>query len=402
MKSTPYPTNESKRLKALRNLEILDTAPERQFDEVTELASLFCETPVALISLIDRNRQWFKSCFGFGEKETDREISFCTHAISSEDEIFEIPDARKDERFKNNPLTVGETPVIFYAGVPLKDAHGFALGTLCVIDHKPRKLVDKQRKALLYLANQVIQLFEIRTKNNILRKSQKELKEKNTQLKNFAGVVSHDMKMPLANMIVTIDILKAKYAGKIDESGIDYLRNLKRSAFKLSDYITNILTHYESDNITDNHQVEKFQLNELIKDIIGMLDTVEDYELHYPEKDLTLSTNRVALEQILLNLLGNSFKYNDKDKIIIHIECFEDDGFYNFVVTDNGIGIPKAKQKSIFNLFSTAAEQDRRGSKGNGIGLSTVKKIIRNLGGDIKVESELGEQTSFKFFIEKE
>ncbi|GGE30222.1 sensor histidine kinase [Psychroflexus planctonicus] len=402
MKTTPLSTAEAKRLKALRNLEILDTEPEQQYDEVTELASLVCEAPIALISLIDKNRQWFKSCIGIGKKETNREISFCQHAIASNKPVFEITDARIDARFKNNPLTFGENPVVFYAGVTLKDENGFALGTLCVIDHEPRTLDDRQRKALIYLANQVVQLFNIRLKNNVLRESQKQLKEKNTQLKNFAGVVSHDMKMPLANMIVTIDILKAKYANIIDEAGIEYLRNLKRSAFKLSDYISNILMHYESDNITDNNQIEEFKLNDLIEDIIGMLDITEDYQLHFPEKDLTLSTNRVALEQILLNLIGNSFKYNDKDKIIIHIECIEEEGFYNFVVTDNGIGIPKEKQKSIFELFSTAAEKDRRGSKGNGIGLSTVKKIIRNLGGDIKVESKVGLKTSFKFFIEKE
>ena len=401
MKTTPIPAEEVNRLKALRNLKILDTAPEKQFDEVSELASLICETPVALISLLDKNRQWFKSCIGFSTNETEREISFCNYTIKSDQEIFEISDARIDSRFKNNPLTFGEKPIIFYAGVALRDDNGFALGTLCVIDHKPKTLNNKQRKALAYLGNQVVQLFNIRLKNNILRESQKLLKEKNNQLKNFAGVVSHDMKMPLANMIVTIDILKSKYGKKIDEAGIEYLRNLKRSAFKLSDYISNILTHYESDSITDGNQIEVFEINTLIEDIVEMLDVTEDYELHYP-KNVKLSTNRVALEQIFLNLIGNCFKYNDKEKIIISVECYEDDGYYNFVVTDNGIGIPKEKQASIFNLFTTAADKDRRGSKGNGIGLSTVKKIIRNLGGDIKVESKVGIKTSFKFFIEKE
>lgn len=402
MKTTPLPINETRRLRALHSLKILDTAPEKQYDEVAELASLVCETPVALISLIDENRQWFKSCIGYEAKETPREISFCSHAITSEEPIFEIQDARIDPRFKNNPLTFGERPVIFYAGVPLFNNEGLALGTLCVIDHEPRTLNVKQRQALIYLANQVGQLFDIRFKNNVLRESQKQLKEKNVQLKNFAGVVSHDMKMPLANMIVTIDILKAKYAGKIDESGMEYLRNLKRSAFKLSDYISNILTHYESDNITDGHRTEQFSFNELIEDIIEMLDTSEKYELNLPDEDVILSSNRVAMEQIFLNLIGNCFKYNDKEKIIIHIDCFEDDGFYNFVVTDNGIGIPHDKISSIFDLFTTATDTDRQGSKGNGIGLSTVKKIVRNLGGDIQVQSILGVETSFKFFIEKE
>lgn len=401
MNTSPPHIDEKRRLKALQSLEILDTKPEKQYDEVTELASLVCEVPIALISLIDKDRQWFKSCVGFGAKETDREISFCNHAILSNEEVFEIKDARIDHRFKTNPLTFGEKPVVFYAGVTLKNEDNLPLGTLCVIDHQPRTLDERQRKALIYLAHQVVQLFEIRLKNNILRESQKQLKQKNNELKNFAGVVSHDMKMPLANMIVTIDVLKAKYGKIMDEAGIEYLQNLKRSAFKLSDYITNILTHYESDNITDNNQIEDFKLVDLINHIIEMLDVSDDYKIHYPD-NITLSTNQVALEQVFLNLLGNCFKYNDKKKIIIHIECFEDTGFYNFVITDNGIGIPKEKLNSIFHLFETATEADRRGTKGNGIGLSTVKKIIRNLGGDIKVESILGKSTSFKFFIEKE
>ena len=105
MKTTPIPAEEVNRLKALRNLKILDTAPEKQFDEVSELASLICETPVALISLLDKNRQWFKSCIGFYTNETEREISFCNYTIKSDQEILHISDALCDSRFKNNPLT---------------------------------------------------------------------------------------------------------------------------------------------------------------------------------------------------------------------------------------------------------------------------------------------------------
>jgi signal transduction histidine kinase len=170
----------------------------------------------------------------------------------------------------------------------------------------------------------------------------------------------------------------------------------------LSDYITNILTHYESDNITSNEDsLEVFDVHTLVEDIVEMLDIGDDCDISFPEESIDIFTNRVALEQILLNLIGNSLKYNDKSKIEIDIDFKKESDFYRFFVKDNGIGIPKDKQKEIFNLFSIVAENDRKGNKGNGIGLSTVKKMIHNLGGEIKVSSVEGKGTTFEFTIER-
>lgn len=401
MKNNILTKDEKERIVALRKLNIIDTQPESQYDEIAELASYICDTPIGLISIIDKDRQWMKACVGIKNCEAEKKFTFCQYAVQHEGDIFEVSDARTDERFKDQAFTFGSNPVVFYAGVPLRNKEGVVLGSLCVIDHEPRSLTEKQRKSLLFLANQVINLFEIRIKNNVLRESQKLLKEKNTQLKNFAGVVSHDMKMPLANMIVTMDIIKAKYKDKLDESGKNYIDNLKQSAFKLSDYITNILTHYESDSITEENSYEVFDLNELLEDIVEMLDINEDCEINLPKQNLQVECNRVALEQIFLNLIGNSIKYNDKKKITIDIGCSFDDFYYHFYVKDNGIGIPEDKKGEVFDLFTTITEADRKGNKGNGIGLSTVKKIIHNLGGTIDLESEVGVYTKFKFQVER-
>lgn len=396
------PKSESERVKALKDLDILDTHPEQEYDQITQLAASICDTPVALISLLDENRQWFKSRVGLDDCATEKKHSFCNYAIQSDEDIMEVFDARADTRFQNNPLVCRDNPVVFYAGATLRDKKGFALGTLCVIDYQPRTLSEKQKESLLFLANQVDKLFELHSINKGLKKTQKQLKEKNYQLRNFAGVVSHDMKMPLANMIVTIDILKAKYKDKLDDAGFDYLNNLKKSSFQLSDYISNILLHYESDNITSNEaSLEVFDVHTLVEDIVEMLDIGKDCELSFPEESIEIYTNRIAVEQILLNLIGNSLKYNDKPKIEIEIDFKIEDDFYKFFVKDNGIGIPKDKQKEIFNLFSVAAPKDRKGNKGNGIGLSTVKKMIHNLGGDISVSSTEGEGTTFEFSIER-
>lgn len=141
------PDNENDRLSALKNYNILDTVNEKEFDRITQLASLICDTPISLISLIDESRQWFKSRVGLDVPETPRDISFCQHAILKE-EIFTVEDATEDTRFKNNPLVTGFPEIKFYAGYPLVSPEGMALGTLCVIDKKPRKLEENQRRAL--------------------------------------------------------------------------------------------------------------------------------------------------------------------------------------------------------------------------------------------------------------
>ena len=400
MQTTTNNLAEHERLKALKSLNILDTQPEKEYDELTELAAYICDTPVAFISLIDKDRQWLKSKIGIETCETERDISFCTHAIKQPNEIYEIENTSSHELFKDNPFVI-KKGVRFYAGAPLNHKDGYALGTICVIDYKSKKLSDQQKLALKNLSNQVVKLFELRAKNENLREVQSNLREKNAQLRNFAGVVSHDMKMPLANIIITIDILKGKYKKVLDEAGFEYLNNLKQSAFKMSDYISNILTHYESDEITEKQSQDEVDIHELLEDIIELLDVNDNCDINLPENQMQIKCNKTAIEQILLNLIGNSLKYNDKDKIVVDIDVKEDEGFYHFSVKDNGIGIPKEKQKDIFKLFSTIAEKDRRGQKGNGIGLSTVRKFINNLGGRIDVESEEGVYTKFSFSIEK-
>ncbi len=396
------PSNEANRLKALKELKIIDTAPEKEFDDISELASYISNSPIALITFIEEERQWFKSSIGTDMCENTRDLSFCGHAILKPKDITIIEDARLDERFKGNPLTqLKNTPVIFYAGVPLTDKNGNALGTLCIIDHQPKKLNNQQIKALKTLAQQVVKLLELRVRNNYLEETERALRERNELLKNFAGVVSHDMKMPLANMIVTSDLLKEKYSKNLDEKGLQYLKYLKQSSLTLSDYITKILAHYETDKLAPREEEDHFDIHHLLEEIVDLLNITEDCEINFPENNLDLICNRVALEQILLNLLGNSIKYNDKEKIIVDISCEEQKGFYYFTVTDNGMGIPQNKQKDIFELFATVNQIDRNGNKGNGIGLSTVKKLVSSLGGEIQVKSSMGKSTTFTFSIEK-
>ena len=155
------PKNEKKRIEVLWKYDVLDTVPEAMFDDLTELAASLCQVPIALISLVDEDRQWFKSKIGLTVKETSRDISFCAHAILHS-KLFIVPDATKDARFKNNPLVTGTRKIRFYAGAPLTTPAGHRLGTLCVLDRKPRQLGTEQKRAMQILARHIMSLLEMR------------------------------------------------------------------------------------------------------------------------------------------------------------------------------------------------------------------------------------------------
>jgi len=166
----PAPINEAARLAALQKYAILDSEPEQTFDDLTLLASHVCETPVALISLVDENRQWFKSKVGVSISETSRDVAFCSTAILQPD-VFVIPDTLQDERFRNNPLVVSEPRIRFYAGAPLITEEGHALGTLCVIDQKPRDFRPDQKEALKALSRLVLSQLEFRRNLMLLKEA---------------------------------------------------------------------------------------------------------------------------------------------------------------------------------------------------------------------------------------
>lgn len=157
----PIPENEELRLETLRKYQILDSASEKAFDDITKLAAQLCDTPISLMTFIDRSRQWIKSNSGLSISETSRDVAFCSHAIM-QSELFEVEDALNDERFAMNPLVTADPHIRFYAGMPLVSVEGHALGTLCVIDRKAKRLTAEQRGKLKTLAQMAMLLLEVR------------------------------------------------------------------------------------------------------------------------------------------------------------------------------------------------------------------------------------------------
>jgi signal transduction histidine kinase len=176
MKIAPLPENEELRLMDLSSYDILNSVEEKEFDDLVELVSLICKCPMAAISFIDKDRQWFKSAKGLQVKETSREIAFCAHTILQND-VFLVKNATKDKRFSDSPLVVRDMNVHFYAGYPIVSSAGYKLGAVCVMNTKPYRLSQEQEKTLSIISGQVARLLELRLKNNLIKKQAYKLLE---------------------------------------------------------------------------------------------------------------------------------------------------------------------------------------------------------------------------------
>ncbi|MFD0766776.1 ATP-binding protein [Mucilaginibacter lutimaris] len=398
--SYPIPENETERLASLASYNLLDTSPEEDFDELTLLASEICQTPIALISLIDGRRQWFKSKYGVELSETPKEFAFCTHTIVNKKDILVVKDARKDERFATNPLVTGDENVVFYAGVPLVNEDGYALGSLCVIDHKPKHLNDKQLKALHVIGKQVLNQMELRRKIAKLQKSNEDLLEANMFIQKFASTAAHDIKNPLSSILLTSQALQLRLQNTGDHKSRS-LAGLTINASKRLLTLLDGMLNYSTQPSTLLSKQETLKLNVLLKNVVELVDVPANITVNLPRNEHELTCSAVALEQIFLNLLTNAVRYNDKQAGIVSILFKEDNNTYHFKVSDNGMGIAEKDLTKIFEKDVTLNTLDRFNKKGNGLGLYTVKLLVEKLGGTIYAESKVGEGAVFVFSVKK-
>jgi signal transduction histidine kinase len=375
------PQNESERLEVLKSYNILDSLPEEEYDAITKIASGICNTSIALVSIVDENRQWFKSKHGLDATETPRDIAFCAHSILNPKELFIINDATKDERFHDNPLTTEAPNVVFYAGAPLNSSEGFPLGTLCVIDNKPKVLNETQKESLLLLAEQVVRLLELRKKNRELKESKDKFEKLNEQLNNFAYRLTHDLKSPINGVSFLLDILKEDHIDLYKDTEAEgYIDLISNRIVYMNNLVTEILNY--SKVTSENIMYENFNLKELLESIISNNDFENKMVLISSTLDKEINSSKIGILQIFQNLISNSRKFSDENKAIIDVNFKEDEEHYYLTYMDNGPGIEKEYRDKVFEMFETL---NNTSNNNTGIGLTTVKSIIKRLGGNISL-----------------
>ncbi|MFK7799654.1 MAG: ATP-binding protein [Aureispira sp.] len=377
----PKETNDEKRrLQELKSYHIMDSMSEEDFDNLTKLASQICGTKVSLVTLLDDKRQWFKSKHGLDVDETPKELGFCGHAIHHPQEIFLIEDARKDERFHDNPLVTDDPNVVFYAGVPLVTSTGFALGTLCVVDDHPKTLNEEQVDALKALSRQAMRLLELRKKSIEVQKKNQYLTKKNEQIERFAYMAAHDLKSPL-NQIHALTNLVLDETKPSPEETAEYLEIILQSSGRLRALIDELLAF---SRVGDMEHLEYQEIcpKSLIEDLQLILPEKEKNTIQLDTALESITVNKTGINAILQNLVTNSIKYSDKTETIVDIQIKEDQEHYAFIFSDNGSGVPANKLEKIFMPLEVLSK-DKYGNKGTGFGLAHVKKIVAMLGGSI-------------------
>lgn len=397
MISAPLPDNEEARQCSLDELQILDTLEEQAYDDLTLIAAQICDTPIALVSLIDHDRQWFKSHHGLDARETPRDVAFCAHAILG-DQTFVVEDSLNDVRFSDNPLVTGAPHVKFYAGAPLILRNNIRVGTLCVIDDHARPLSDTQKQALEALARQVVSQLELRLKLQALARLDKVKDE-------FVSMVNHELRTPLTSVNGALSLLHHEVTSTLPPQAKQLVDVALRNSGRLLNIVNDILdvSKLEAGKM-DMHMVN-FALPSFLEKSIEMnqiyCETFDcRLKLHI---DPTLHQVRVngdesRLMQVLNNLISNAAKFTHASDTI-EISARQEGDHVLIGVTDHGPGIPEDKHQDLFKKFKQLGPASNNKAPGTGLGLNICKLIVEQHGGTISCDSVPNEYTTFQFSL---
>lgn len=412
-------SSEKKRLEALNEYHILDTPPEIAYDAIARLASTICDTPVSLVTLIDDKRQWVKSKLGIEVEEIPRELSFCNYMILEPSHGLVIEDSRVDERFSDSPFVTNDPYVVFYAGMPLVTPTGYAIGSLCVFDQKPKQLTEKQLSALKDLAAQVVVLFELRKSNIENTKARNELAQLNKNLQlaksqaelakedkaRFLSTMSHEIRNSLNPIIGACDLLTMEDLNEESKELVDILQFSSQTLHTLLDDIL-AYSKLEAGKVI----LEKipFDLKKVARRVVDAYQPLARgkgirLQLHYDETlPGSLLGDPGRLVQVLNNLISNAIKFTEKGEVSLRLAKLKNvdkQTTVQFEVMDTGIGMPSEFLKHMFEEFTQATPETSRLYQGSGLGLSIVRLILLQYESSIQVASNPGEGTRFDFSI---
>jgi signal transduction histidine kinase/CheY-like chemotaxis protein/HPt (histidine-containing phosphotransfer) domain-containing protein len=435
-KNSHWLIKEKARLSNLLEYDLSDLdIDENILTPITTLVAMICEMPLSFVTWVGPKRVDFLARDGCQYLGTSRESSFCDLAIE-QDDIFEIEDSLNDPRFSENEFVKEQqTPLTFYAGYPLKSSKGYNLGSLCVCDTKPNKLNDKQRLALKTLTQQVMAQLELKKQNKKLIEANKKAEVLSRAKDDFISNVSHELRTPLNAINGYANILGQSILNKDQEEAVNIIKNSSEILITL----VNDILDFSKIN-SEKLKLEKipFDLEKTVKLVNDLLYKKAEeknisLEMIYDEKiPKKLVGDKIRINQIIMNLAGNSIKFTQKGKVIIEVKVSENKleqtssvfninsnviGYetrvtskkslniltrqviLNFSVRDTGIGIPADKIDSIFERFEQAGTDITRRFGGTGLGLNISKNLVELHGGNLKVKSVFGEGSEFYFTI---
>jgi len=396
MQKPKIPHNEKDRLADLKRLQILDSEKEKDFDDLVDLASAICDVPISLITLIDENRQWFKAKKGLKVESTDRDISFCGHAINYDD-IFIVENAVADKRFYDNPLVTDDPNIRFYAGMPIKSEKGFNLGTLCVIDSKPKKLNETQIAALKTLSTQATKLIELRDKKHELEKKNHDLENLNNLNNQITSIISHDIKGPISSLR---SYMNSDYVNINDLNDLQELFPVvKENLNNLGVLVENLLEW--SSNINDVH-ITSFNLFDLIIEISSLFESdmnQKNIKMEFDiDFDLIISGDASMIKFIMRNLINNAVKFTEDGTIRIEAQKTKEHRI-EIKVKDTGVGMSPEIIDRIFIKKKKVSTKGTRNERGTGLGLKLIREFLTIHNSELNIDSKENEGSIFSFTL---
>jgi signal transduction histidine kinase/CheY-like chemotaxis protein len=420
MQPAPIPANDTERVQILRSLGLLDSPPEPDYDELTHLAAQICQVPIALMTLIDRDRQWFKSQVGIGGSGTSRDASFCGHAIAVPgDDVFIVPDTNADPRFHDNPLVTGDPNIRFYAGAPLVTHDGWSLGTLCVIDRQPRELSADQLRALSTLRRHVINAIELRRvvekRNRLIadlelaRRSLEEARgaavEATRAKAEFLAAMSHEIRTPMNAVIGMTTLLRDSRLTAEQRESVELIHE---SGEHLLSLVNDVLDFSKVEAGRIEIEYAPCDLERCVQSAVALVaPRAREKKLALgvrlsPSLPKSVAADPTRLRQILVNLLANAVKFTERGEIGVSADAQpRPDGSWDlaFQVRDTGIGIPTDRLDRLFRPFTQVETSTARTHGGTGLGLSISKRLAELHGGRMWVDSAPGHGSVFHFTV---
>lgn len=396
MPAAPKPENEQERLKALRAYAILDTPADKHFDDLVHVASYICETPIAMVSLVDSDRQWFKSKVGIEVEQTSRDVAFCAHAIF-QGEMLEVHDATKDPRFSDSTLVTENPGIRFYAGVPLVTSDNFALGTLCVVDREPRELNPAQREALTALSRQVVAMIES-------HRAYIQVRDLAKQKDEFLRVASHDLKNPLQAIQGASELLELFTEREHSSPEMrEFVAMIQERAGAMSRIIEDFVDCQAMEDGQLKLTYAPTDLAEVARDVTtGHMANASAKQialsLTVVPPTAAVSADRARIAQVLENLVGNAIKFAPSGThVTVRVATVA--GQLRVEVIDGGPGLKEEDFAKLFTRYGRLSAQPTGGEISTGLGLAICKQLIEAHGGQIGAVNNAGQGATFWFEI---